>query len=174
MSTHFKRYTFITTNMPRLLRFSSIDDVSEMNDAELITHLMEKMGAIQPYVTSYATYQRRGDHCEDSEHPTSQPYVVSIGPYNHAGTNYSIYMDNIKWRCLHFLFSKRNNCDEFQSLLDMLSEIDAKARSFYGEATLTTEVEMRMRGKNFTKILILDGFFIICYALSRSEQVCSF
>lgn len=162
--------------MTRFCRFFTSDvdtriDVAEMTDAQLIAHLQEKMDTTRPYVTSYTTYQKRGKYWEDAEHPISKPYLVSIGPYNHASTN-SAYMENMKWRCLKYLVVK-DKIKEFQSLLKEFAEIDENARGFYGEAVASKEVKTMMNGKNFTKILILDGFFIICFAHSfhKSKQV---
>lgn len=147
---------------------SEQDDVAEKDDQMLISHLAKEMNSHQTISISYRAYQRKRDNSsEDPYHPTKKPYLVSIGPYNHGNFNLR-YMQSMKWKCLKFL--TRNSWLRFPTLLKNINAIDRDARRFYGEAE-ALEVKMKMNGKKFTKILILDGFFIICYVLSKLDQV---
>lgn len=148
---------------------SKQDDVAENDDQKLISNLAKKMNSYQTVSISYRIYRRKRNYhsSENPDHQSKTPYLVSIGPYNHGNSNLR-YMRSMKLKCLKFL--TKNSWSRFPTLLQDFNAIDRDARRFYGEAE-ASEIKTKMKGKKFTKILILDGFFIICYMLSKLDQV---
>ncbi|TVU10679.1 hypothetical protein EJB05_44223, partial [Eragrostis curvula] len=83
-----------------------------------------------------------------------EPSVLSIGPYHYKNASLQ-FMERLKWRSLDYVL--KLNCNKnMRDYLLAIGDIENQARAYYPD-------EMKLDSKDFRRMLMLDGCFILVY-----------
>ncbi|XP_072968487.1 UPF0481 protein At3g47200-like [Typha angustifolia] len=91
-----------------------------------------------------------------------EPMVIAIGPYHH-GREHLQALEKHKWRFLRDLLSRSTTETSLEALLGKMKALEREARRSYSES-------IRLTSKEFVKMMLLDGCFIIEFFLKFHER----
>ncbi|XXG60960.1 hypothetical protein AAC387_Pa04g2737 [Persea americana] len=98
-----------------------------------------------------------------SEHDAYKPRIISMGPY-HWGKVKLQYMENHKWRYVHAILSRNENCS-LRDYVDRMKALEKQARSCYSKNIL------KLDHSEFVEMMLLDGCFIVEFLLRLEEKM---
>lgn len=98
-----------------------------------------------------------------SENDSYEPRIISIGPY-HRGKVKLQDMENHKWRYVHAILSRNENCS-LRDYVDGMKALEKQARSCYSKNTI------KLDHSEFVEMMLLDGCFIVEFLLRLEEKM---
>ncbi|XP_072958426.1 UPF0481 protein At3g47200-like [Typha angustifolia] len=127
-------------------------------DGALATSIQRKLRSLkrEPNEKSPLCIFRVPAHVRESNKNYYEPRIVSIGPY-HRGSKHLRAMEDHKWLYLQDFLS-RDPENSLQTYVDELKALEPSARRFYFES-------VDMENDEFTKMMLLDGCFILEFLL---------
>jgi hypothetical protein len=133
-------------------------DIKEYEDGSLAHQMITRMSQINiPVSPSKSTVGQSPcifkfpDRFKDKNGKSSEPQMVSIGPYHHGYIDDQM-MKKLKWQCLKYLL-KRNE-PNLNCYIDGIRPLEIETRECYSE-------KIDLSTDEFLEMMVLDGCFIL-------------